>query len=177
MRTIFSFTRIFTFVLACTLFSVSVTGNAFASNKYAAKFDKNELKDPTAKFLVKTSKAIQSAYTQLQTGKNFTGDFSKAVAHQRYALELFRAGLFQRAAFHSKVARQFAMRSMQANKGSNLSAFEVAQDEKSLFGNPSTLLKDSELENELSKKMAGKKFSDQEFINGNITDIAESRIK
>jgi hypothetical protein len=39
------------------------------------------------------------------------------------------------------------------------------------------LLKDTELENELKKKMAGKAFSDQEFINGNITDIAESRIK
>lgn len=177
MRTIFSFSRIFTFIIACSLIAVANTGNVLAATKYAVKFDKNELKDPTAKFLIKTSKAIQSAYTQLQTGKTFSGDFSKAVAHQRYALELFKSGLFQRAAFHSKMARQFALKSMQANKGTNLAAFELSQDEKSLLNNPSALLKDAELVNELTKKMAGKNFSDQEFINGNITDIAESRIK
>jgi hypothetical protein len=176
MRTSISLTRIFTFLFTCTILLVSFSDNAFAAKNYAVKFDKSELKAPTAKFLIKTSKAIQAAYTQLQSSKIFTGDLARAVAHQRHALELFKAGLFQRAAYHSKMARQFAVRSLQANKASATN-FDVAQDEKSLFTNGSTLLNDSELENELKKKMAGKAFSDQEFINGNITDIAESRIK
>jgi len=176
MRTNFSFSRMFTFLLTCTIFLSSLSENAIAATKVVVKFDKNELKEPAAKFLIKTSKAIQAAYTQLQTGKNFTGDFAKAVAHQRQALELFKSGLFQRAAYHSRLARQFAVNSLQANKG-NAANFTVAQDEKTLFTNNSALLKDTELENELKKKMAGKAFSDQEFINGNITDIAESRIK
>lgn len=176
MRTNFSLTRIFTFILSCTIILTSTSGSAFSAEKYVVRFDKKEMKEPAAKFLIKTSKAVQAAYKQLQSGKNFTGDLARAVAHQRFALELYNSGLFQRAAFHSRLARQFAVRSLQANKG-NAANFDLAQDEKALFANNSPMFKDAALENELTKKMAGKAFSDQEFINGNITDIAESRIK
>jgi len=177
MKTSISQAKFFTFFIAFSFFLSGNVCNVAVAKTHAVKFDRNELKDPTAKFLVKTTKAIQAAQKQLNLSKNFTGDFARSLAHQRHAIQLFNSGLFQRAAYHSRMARQYAIASLKANKAATFAGFETSKEESVLFNNSSALLKDAELQNELVKQMKGKAFSDQAVLAENISDIAETRIK
>ena len=97
-------------------------------------------------YLNKTVVIIHAAKAQLLTGKNYTGDFSRALAHQKYARNMFLTGQFQKAIFHSHRARMLAYNVIRNNKGAVTKELESNSEEESLHANQP---KDEELDRAL----------------------------
>jgi len=71
-----------------------------------------------ARYMIKrTARVIRVAHRQVNEHKVYTGDLSKAVAHQKFARQLFQNAEYTRAMNQTKVARRFAVRAITANKG------------------------------------------------------------
>jgi len=116
------------------------------------------------KAIRRTAVAINHAHKKLKENKVYTGNFVKAVRHQRYARFLFRQGKFLRAIHQTRRARQLAFLVIQANKGSVNKEWELTQEEK-----PANAPSDSELEKELPPDSEG--LSDEKLANQDLKDI------
>lgn len=111
------------------------------------------------KVLHRTTFVLAHAQKELRISRNFTGDFSKAVAHQKLARRLYTKGLYQRSIYHSRFARQLAFRVIKDNKG--VEAYRFNKEEEELFKNAP---KDEELTEELMKDNSDLKLKDEELL-------------
>ena len=68
------------------------------------------------KVLKRTHFVIVKARMAVAKNKNYTGDLAKAVAHQRQAKKMFAMKNPHRAILHSRQARMYAFKSLEANK-------------------------------------------------------------
>lgn len=71
-------------------------------------------------FIEKTNGIIYDAQAKIKTHKIYSGDFTKAVVHQRYALNMFKQKKYTKALYHSHSARYYANQSINANMHSNI---------------------------------------------------------
>ncbi|MBN8701517.1 MAG: hypothetical protein J0M08_00480 [Bacteroidetes bacterium] len=131
--------------------SDAASGNA-AQNRAVAS---GQMKRPpitkpkTKAFLRRTAVVIQAAKAQVQKNKNFTGDLSKAISHQRYAKQLYAKGMLVRAVQHSKIARIYTKKAIAANKGNETEESRFTAEENELLVNAP---KDEELTADLTKQ-------------------------
>lgn len=121
-------------------------------------------------FLNRTSVVLVSAKTELNKGKNYTGDFSRAVAHQRYAVRLFRNGFYQKAINHSHRARMLALAVIRSNKGQVQRDWELNKEEKDLHANTPS---DQQLDSDLTKDSPSLAFDDRKAASADLqgTDV------
>lgn len=126
------------------------------------------LRNRSRRFINRTSVVIMAAKRELQQGKNYTGDFARALAHQRYARKLFMNGFYQRAIYHSHRARMLAFAVIRSNKGVVKREWELDKDEASL---PSNQPGDKELDQELVKDNPSIAFDDRIAVQAELKDI------
>ena len=66
--------------------------------------------------LIRTNRVIGHAHMSVKKGGNYTGDLAKAVRHERTAKAYFKQGEFEKAIYHSRLARIQASDAIKANK-------------------------------------------------------------
>lgn len=124
--------------------------------------------------LRRTAVVMLAAHADLKRGKVYTGDFARAVRHQRYAVFLWRRGFYARSIHHSRRARMLAINVIQANKGTVQPSYKMDKEEDSLSKNtPSDSQLDTDLKNdtEFSKNAPATSDKDEDFINIMVDDI------
>ena len=122
------------------------------------------------KVVRKTAVVIVAAHHQLKINKHFTGNFAKAVAHQRFAKRQYVRGNFRSAIHHSRRARMLALTVIRDNKGTAKKEWEFSPDENNASAgkdNPT----DAQLDSELMKENPNLTFSDEELVDAVIDDI------
>ena len=162
-------------IASCFPFSYVLATNSVPTE--LASFEVADSKLPAQKFILKTTSAIQAAATQFKTNKVATGDLANAYAHQRYAVSLFNSGLHVRAVYHSRLARQFAIKSLKANKASNAQSFSVDSSESGIFNVKSGMVSEGELMNDLKKQNGENTLSDIQVSSMSFSDISADSIR
>src|SRR5436190_11508038 len=113
------------------------------------------------KVIRRTAIVLHAAHKQLKINKQFTGNFAKAIAHQRFARRQYMRGNFRSAIHHSRRARMLARMVIQDNKGMPPKEAEFTGDENAGGKDNPT---DTELDAELIKDNPNLKFSDEELM-------------
>lgn len=114
------------------------------------------------KAIRRTAIVIKNAQQKVKMNKNYTGDLSKAFAHQRFARKLHMRGLYGKAIHHTRVARIYARKAIKANKGVDISeANFTAEEEELMKDSPS----EQELMDELVREEAKPVINDEVYIN------------
>lgn len=140
---------LFLFMLLTVILSTSVRAESRTKAFFAAPGPMVK-KEQTRRVLRRTAVVILIAHKKVKEGKVYTGDLARAIAHQHYAIKLFREGKFFRAIHHSRRARMLAIMAIKANKGEETSEMKYEKDdENALKGGP----KDEALDKDLAKEM------------------------
>jgi hypothetical protein len=127
-----------------------------------------EMKSESHRMLKRTSSVVLLAQQSLKSGKTYTGDFAKAVAHQRFAKKLYLRRNYAGAAHHSKVSRTLAFRVIQANRGTVAQEWELDAGETALLEGS---LSDSVLEEELMKTNSDVNLREDEVVTESLSDL------
>ena len=117
----------------------------------------------------RTAIVIRHAQTCLQTNKNYTGDFARAIAHQRFARRLYFKGNYLRAMHQSRRSRQLAILSIQANKGKAPAGSEYDKEDEDIMNQEKVA--DTDLDTELEKDSPGYSQKDEDFVNAALEEI------
>jgi hypothetical protein len=119
---------------------------------------------PTEQQLIRTTGfAVHAAHKAVLSNGVFTGNLSKAIEHQRYAVSQFKSGILTLAVYHSAHARTLALSVIEANSGKINQAFLFTDDENKL-------IKDLPSESELDKILKDD-LKDQDYIDPQLTGI------
>lgn len=132
------------------------------------------LRVKSKRVLRRTAVVLFAARTDLKQGKVYTGDFARAVRHQRYAVFLWRRGFYVRSIHHSRRARMLAINVIQANKGTVQPSFKMDGEENSLSkGTPADADLDKDLDNdgEFKKSSPNTSSKDEDFVDIMADDI------
>lgn len=114
--------------------------------------------------LKKTAYVIIIAHKKVKDGKKYTGDLSKAIAHQKYARKLYNEGKYLKAIHHSRRARFLAVQAIIANGGTETDDMKFSADDESVFSaNPSPA--DAALDGDMAKAMKGEPMDDAKVVN------------
>ena len=88
----------------------------------------------TRKFLKESNIVIFKAKEVVQKHKIYSGDFTKAVIHQRYAIDMFNQKKYVKAIYHSLSARHYANASINANTRNNVKLISrLSEEERSIL--------------------------------------------
>lgn len=86
-------------------------------------------KNRAEKVIKRNFPVLMHARKTVRKGKNYTGDFAKAVAHQRYARKMYNRNRYMLAIHHGRRARVLAFKSIEANNGKPKKGWEFTSDE------------------------------------------------
>ena len=118
-------------------------------------------KEQAKRVIRRTAVVILIAHKKVKEGKVYTGDLARAIAHQKFAIKLFREGKYFKAIHHSRRARMLAIAAIKANKGAETTEMKYSkEDESALKGGPS----DDELDKEVAKEMPAEAAAKDEEI-------------
>ncbi len=113
----FNFVAIFITLIFSTLILSTIEATAQKKKMIGLEDDKRA-KPNTKTYVVATSAVVKEAIKAYRKKKVASGGaLGKSVDHQRYALEQYKAGNFQKAVLHSWKARKLAFISLEANGG------------------------------------------------------------
>ncbi len=115
--------------------------------------------------LHRTALILLEAQQVVKAGKIYTGNFSRAVAHQRFARKLFIDGKWLRSIHQSLRARRLAFLAIEANKGVVQAAWRADAIEKKY---EQSIPADEELDKETPNLNDQQ---DEDLLNIQITDI------
>lgn len=118
-------------------------------------------KDQARHVIRKTAVVIMVAHKKVKEGKVYTGNLARAIAHQKFAIKLYRAGDYFRAIHHSRRARFLAIEAIKANKGAEMTEWKMSKEEEESMANGP---KEEELDKNVAKEMPGEPTKDEEVI-------------
>lgn len=121
------------------------------------------------KAIRKTAVVIHAAHKQLKIHKHFTGNFAKAVAHQRFAKRQYTRGNYRSAVHHARRAKMLALMVIKDNKGTPDKEWELSPEEKTAAGKDTPT--NEQLDSELMKENPNQAFSDEELMDKVLDDI------
>ncbi len=104
---------------------------------------------------------LKHAKKQVQANKNYTGDFSRAVKHQKFAYRLHNQGKFKQSIHHSHMAKKFAVKAIKANKGDVNKEWSASKDD----------MKGAPTEAELEQELPAEELSDEEALNITLEEL------
>ncbi len=139
----------------------------------AAKAGSPVLRIKSKRVVRRTAIVLIAAHNNLKQGKVYTGNFAKAVRHQRYARFLWRRGFYLRAIHQSRVARLFALSVIKANKGVAQASYDFDKEENGLMKNaPSETQMETEMNGDKDYQQAypSQGTKDEDFL-GEVGDI------
>ncbi len=114
------------------------------------------------KAIRKTAIVIRNAQLKVKANKNYTGDLSRAIAHQRFARKMYIKGMYVKALRHTRAARIFARKAIKANKGSDIAEANFTPEEEELMKDSPS---DQELMDEIVREEAKPVIDDSKFAN------------
>lgn len=120
------------------------------------------------KVFKRTNLVIHQAHKAQQTNKVYTGSFSKAVHHQRYAKVLYKQNKPKKALQHTRLARLYAFKTIRTNKGTMNNDLQFTKEENDLVGAP---ISDVELGKELKANRPDITFEDDKISEKELTDL------
>ncbi len=121
------------------------------------------------KVLKRTQFVILKAKIAVNKGQNYTGDLAKAVAHQKQAKKFYLMKNPNRAILHSRQARMYAFKTLQANKaGTDVDqSYQFNKEENAMIGTQQDgidLDKDLEQTTFNDKAVTDKEMTDNEVL-------------
>jgi hypothetical protein len=116
------------------------------------------------KFFKRTNMVLIEAQKALRKNKVYTGDFGKAVAHQRMAKNYLKARKPNKAIYHSKRARELAKKVLIANKGTWSENYDFDNEEM-------TFIKDAPSDSELDKALGKINTNDKDYENEDLSEM------
>ncbi|HCQ28851.1 MAG TPA: hypothetical protein DIU39_01110, partial [Flavobacteriales bacterium] len=116
------------------------------------------------KFFKRTNIALFAAQKALKKNHVYTGDFGKAVAHQRLAKKYLNAHKPNKAIYHSKRARELAKKVIAANKGNWPENYDFDNEEM-------TFIKDAPSDAELDKEIGKVNTNDKDYENEDLSEL------
>ncbi len=123
------------------------------------------------KFINHTNLVLRETAKIVKKNRVYTGNFTKAVRHQKLAITLYRNGEIKKAVKHSYRARQLSVLCIKANRTNIDKALETNKVEQRSVGRYT--LKDEE---QLDGEIQGNTSSDEDSVNQiekEIQDITE----
>lgn len=117
----------------------------------------------------RTAIVIRHAQTCVQQNKNYTGDLARSIAHQRYARKLYFQGNYMRAMHQSRRARQLAILSIKANKGTEPAGSANEKEDEDIMNQEKVA--DTDLDAEVEKDSPGYSQKDEDFVNAALEEI------
>lgn len=117
----------------------------------------------------RTAIVIRHAQTCVQQNKNYTGDLARSVAHQRFARKLYFQGNYMRAMHQSRRARQLAILSIKANKGTEPAGSANEKEDEDIMDQEKVA--DTDLDAEVEKDSPGYSQKDEDFVNAALEEI------
>lgn len=117
----------------------------------------------------RTAIVIRHAQNLVRENKNYTGDLARAIAHQRYARKLYFEGKYLRAMHQSRRARQLAVLSIQANKGTEPAGAANEKEDEDIMNQEK--VSDADLDTELEQNSPGYSTKDEDFVNAALEEI------
>ena len=120
------------------------------------------------KVFKRTNLVIVQANKALQKNKVYTGSFSKAVHHQRYAKLLYKQNKRKKALQHTRLARLYAFKTIRTNRGTMNNDLQFTKEENELVGAPRS---DVELGKELKSNQPDITFDDAKISEKELTDL------
>ena len=169
--------KIILFLLLFTGFGISENANAQRGPRTprqkaaVRKADKIHAR----RVIRRTAYVILHAQKKVKENKNYTGDFARAIAHQRYARKLYFQGKFLRAMQQSRRARHFAILAIQANKGTETADMKLDPEDEAVMNDSPT--NDAELDKELETASPGYSQKDQDFVDAALSDLDLSDVE
>lgn len=158
--------------LPLTLLLVFLLGIALPADAQGPRRGGVALRVKSKKVIRRTAVTLFAAQKELKQHKIYTGNFARAVAHQRFARSLWRRGMFIRAIHHSRRARMLAKSVIIANKGAVKAEMDMGTDELPTKKDGSDKMPpDEELDKDLEKEMPGYSKNDEEFVDIVLDDI------
>jgi ribosomal protein L14 len=143
-------------------FAFSVLIFTFTAGVLFAGLIEDKSKALDIRVLKRTAVVILKAQTAVKANKVYTGDFAKAVRHQKYAKVLFAAKKFDLSMRHSLRARQLAYNSLAANK-TKLSDV-AAPEEKLLYAT----LQNDKIDKSVAEQLPKDTVKDEEIVSLNL---------
>lgn len=127
------------------------------------------------KVLKRTHFVILKAHQAVKKNKNYTGDLARAVAHQKQAKKMFAMKNPYKAILHSKHARMYAFKVLQANKANADvdQSYQFNKEETDLAGiedNSATLDKELEKTTFDDKTVTDKEMTELEVLETTPSD-------
>ena len=127
-------------------------------------YTKNDYKIISRNMINKNVPILKKAQAALEIGKNYNGDFSRAIRHQKYARHLHKKGMYKKSAYHARAARKFAVSSMRANKGEVQNEMNNSKEEDEATS-------DSPTEEELDKELPKEEMTEEELMNLQLEEL------
>src|ERR1035437_3009359 len=118
-------------------------------------------KEQARRVIRKTATIILVAHKKVKEGKVYTGNLARAIAHQKFAVRLYRAGEYFRAIHHSRRARVLAIEAIKANKGVEMTEWKMSKEEEESMANGP---KEDELDKNLAKEMPAEPTKDEDVM-------------
>jgi hypothetical protein len=135
-----------------------------ASNASAIRVSR----DASKTLLDRTNMVLLAAQAELKAGQVYTGNLAKAIAHQRYATELWVQGNFTDAIYHSRRARILALSVINLNNGVVKADYDFNKEEQRYIRQTPH---DEQLDKVLEKDLNVYYKMDQDFITAVIDDV------
>jgi hypothetical protein len=110
-----------------TLLLIAFAGSVFAGTMESRKVAKDMIK--------RTAFVIRIAHKEVNEHHVYTGDLARAIAHQKFAKQLFHDGEYLRAMHQTKRARRLAAKAIKANRGEVPSQADLTAEELSVTAN------------------------------------------
>ena len=128
----------------------------------------NDFQNKTLKVLKRTNYVILDARKAVLKNKVYTGGLSKAIHHQKLAKKLMHQNNNIKAMQHSRIAREYAFKSLKANKGRIDNDYKFTKEEYALMGANDS---NDELGKELKENTLGIVLKDENITDKDMTDL------
>ena len=129
---------------------------------------KNAYHTKAINVLKRTNHVIVYARRSVVKNKVYSGDLSKAIYHQKLAKKLMNLKKTNKAMQHSRIAREYAFKSIRANKERVDGTYNFTEEEYEVMGKN---ISNEELERELKESNPSVIFKDEKISDEDMTDL------
>ena len=134
----------------------------------ARKNATTNVQNKAIKVLKRTNHVIVDAKKAVNKYKVYSGDLSRALHHQQLAKRLMNHNKVNKSMQHSRIAREYAFKSIKVNKGTINKDYEFTQEEKNLMGENTP---NHELDTDLKKQIPNADYKDENVTDKDMTEL------
>lgn len=120
------------------------------------------------KVLKRTNHVIVDAKKAVNKYKVYSGDLSRALHHQKLAKKLMNHNKVNQSMQHSRIAREYAFKSIKVNKGTINKEYEFTQEEKNFMGKNTP---NDELDADLKSQTPSADYKDENVTDKDMTEL------